>query len=686
MKPHIEIFGTWCLVIILAGAGCGTAEAERMTLGEGSGEDPVFAVHGPSGDPGGGQSPSDDGDAFGGPGGEDDPDDDPGCQDQDGDGAGPGCELGADCDDGNPHFTKSCPDCSTLLVEGCPCDAPGAGLVCYEGPIGTVGVGACTDGHRFCVNDHWGPCHDQVVPQDEICDDLDNDCDEEIDEGVLSPCGDCDPDCDGFDLGPDTPLPFLPGEENSEGVGLTEEGWLVLDSDEIDLSLIWIANSGEGTVSKLDTKTGNELGRYATCGDPSRTSVDLFGDVWVACRADGGVAKILRHELACPDKNGNGVVDTSRDLDGDGQISGGEMLPAGQDECIKFIVYPGGAVQRAAGVDSENHCWVGDWDAAVLRRLHPDDGSVVQSISIPNNPYGLVVDGDNIIWVAGRGGGRLVRVDPTTGQVDAYQSPYSETSPYGITLDNKGRIWVANCCSNHAVYRFDPATAQWSAAPTLDRPRGIAGSTDGHMYVANDQANSVAIIDADTMANLGQIDLGSGRFPVGMAVDFDGYIWAVNQSSSSATRIDPATGQIMGEHPVGQAPYTYSDMTGYTLHNFTAPQGHYDVTLSVLDGFGSATAAGDDGVLWTEVDLEVDTPPGSQVGIEVRSATTPGALAEATWQGPLGPFPPATLPATLTTLGEPLVGKLLEVRVWLYSTDNMATPVVKKVKASFSID
>ncbi len=610
---------------------------------------------------------------------------DPGCVDYDQDLHGEGCQAGADCDDENPNFFSSCPDCMTQVLSGCPCHAPGKLMQCYEGPLGTSGVGVCIAGSRECLqNGFWGDCVGQVVPKDEVCDGLDDDCDGNVDEGVLSPCGNCDPQCDGVQAGPGTPLPFAPDGENSEGVGLTPEGFLTLDAEEIDLSLIWIANSGEGTVSKLDTKTGKELGRYYTCADPSRTAVDLLGDVWVACRADGGVAKIRRHELACQDKNGNGFIDTSRDLDGNGKISPGEMVPPGQDECVKFVVYPGGGCQRAAGVDSENYAWIGEWNQPTLRRLHPEDGSVVQTIAIPNNPYGLVVDSKNIIWVAGRGGSRLVRVDPATGTVNSYQSPVSPTDPYGINIDSKGRVWFANCCGSHVAVRFDPVTGQWAQAQTQGRPRGIAASLNGRVYVANDESNSVAVIDADTMQNLGQISLGGGRFPVGMAVDFDGFVWAVNQGTSSATKIDATTGTIVGEYPVGSAPYTYSDMTGYTLHNFTAPQGYYQETFGLVGPLPGSVSADPNKIQWTSVSVDAEVPQGSHLEVEARVGNTKEALAIAAWQGPAGPFPDQTFPFDTTSWN--LIGQFLELRVWLVSDTQQTAPVVKKLSATFKVN
>ena len=597
------------------------------------------------------------------------------CVDKDGDGYGDNCYLGKDCDDLNPNFNIYCPPCQQQSVEGCKCQPEGAAEVCYDGDPGSVGIGECQLGQRFCTGGFWTACTGQVVPQPENCDNLDNDCDGTVDEGVLSPCGDCDPFCDTLEIGPDGQEDFEPTEENSEKVGLNIDGFLTLDSTKVDLAFIWIANSSANTVSKLDTKKCVETGRYSVCSNPSRTAVDLIGNVWAGCRNDGAVVKIAIDEALCIDKNGNGVIDTAKDTNGDGKVVGAEVYPTGQDECILFVTYPGGSCQRGLGVDKDNYAWVGEWYGAVLRRLHPDTGQVVQSINIPNNPYGLVIDQENVIWVSGRGGNKLVRVDPETGQVNSYSSNIGCFQPYGITLDYKGRVWIGNCCCNHVGYRFDPLTSTWAAAPTASRPRGVAGSSEGMMYVANDESSKVAKVDSDTMQTLGYANLGGGRFPVGMAIDFEGHPWAVNQSASSASKIDPDTMQVLCEVPVGSGPYTYSDMTGYALHNFTAPQGYYSHVFGGWEGFR---------VQWTAVyvDVEYGDPEFCFVKVRVRTADTPEELAAAPWQGFFGPYPPETFPLDLTVLPD-MDGRMLEVEVTLHSESKTCTPLVKSIEAKF---
>jgi large repetitive protein len=81
-----------------------------------------------------------------------------------------------------------------------------------------------------------------------------------------------------FDSGTSTGL-----EHNS-----TSDQLQLSNSSQSAFSYIWVPNSNEGTVSKVDTRTGMEVARYRTSNltysNPSRTIVDQNGSCWVANR------------------------------------------------------------------------------------------------------------------------------------------------------------------------------------------------------------------------------------------------------------------------------------------------------------------------------------------------------------------------------------------------------------------
>ncbi len=341
---------------------------------------------------------------------------------------------------------------------------------------------------------------------------------------------------------------------------------------EPDFSYLWACNSTQGTISKIDTVSVTEVGRYYTRpdlqGSPSRTSVSLSGNVAVANRT-GGITKIWAVEENCAESNGMAGIQTS---------VGNAPLPWDQEECRAWHIPFNFDSQRplawAPGEWNSTTCqWENEmlWTAGRYGQVDTevvlidgDVGIVVDSVNVPGlkaDQYGLyggAVDADGNFWTTGwASGNNLVRVDIDTMVATVWPGPSIVASShwYGMTVDVNGFIW--NCASR--VARFDPGTQMWTVSNEL--PNWSAGcmadsDPDGLLWLGS---NGAMAIDRDTFAVVHQWPTPSSY---GISIDFYGYVWTVN--GSGAHRVDPDTGTVTSYNGLTGA-YTYSDMTGYTL-------------------------------------------------------------------------------------------------------------------------
>jgi hypothetical protein len=360
------------------------------------------------------------------------------------------------------------------------------------------------------------------------------------------------------------------------------------DANDVEYSYIWIANSTQGTVSKINTRTMVEEGRYRTnpdgLGDPSRTSVGLSGNVAVANR-NGGVIKIIARPEECRDTNGDGEIQTSKGAD--------DILAWGQDECVAWYVEMPYASQRAIAWTAATELpqrgeFEGLWVTGVREdeevvHVHLLDGNTGQSIDevvVTGMPgatpreraYGGAVDGNNDFWFSNFGAGKLARVAFTDRKVDQWDKPHNS---YGITVDPDGRPWVCGV----TTARFDPATESWAEVTMPSDMFSFVGGcmVDGHSRLWKDVANSILFdgyaviaIDTESLEVVERIEIPTHAH--GISIDFDGRIWAVSGSAigpiptggEEAYRIDPETKEVQTVRGLVGA-YTYSDMTGFAL-------------------------------------------------------------------------------------------------------------------------
>jgi hypothetical protein len=349
----------------------------------------------------------------------------------------------------------------------------------------------------------------------------------------------------------------------------------------VEFSYIWIANTGEGTVSKVDTVSATEVGRYVTgpddYNDPSRTSVNLHGDMVVTNRdpmtAPSSVTKFIANIDECYDKNDNDVIDTS--------TGGSDVKLWGEDECMMWRTELGGSSSgaRATAWDGQEdpetglggHVWIGtcswiSYDQKVYK-LDGEWGDIEEEIWAPVGcAYGGAMDGNGGFWIYDSNQA-LARVDTETLEV----TTHSISCGYGISVDSQGRVWTGGWGNyvNSCVSRYDPLTDTEDVVEVAGAEflRGIAVGLEmsaGSVWAA-DTSGRLYQVDQETMEVVNNWNVGAYDM-IGVAIDFQGYVWTVSQMGNAAYKFNPET-ETQETVSIGLSPYTYSDMTGAQLAN-----------------------------------------------------------------------------------------------------------------------
>lgn len=352
-------------------------------------------------------------------------------------------------------------------------------------------------------------------------------------------------------------------------------------------NFVWVANSSKGTVVKINAGTGDIIGEYRTSpdgepGNPSRTTVDKDGNVWVANRDGNSVTRIgLAENGQWIDKNGNGKLDTSTGLgdvkgwtNADGADTNGGVSTA-EDECIITYTRTSSPGTRHVSVDGNNDVWVSGTGNRIFDLIDGETGNIIRTEGSVNlGGYGGLIDKNNVIWSANP----MLRWDTSkslTGPPGTNYMSYSHYNTYGMALDKYGNVWVSSL-GEDAVRKFSPSGILLGTFRQGNiYAQGLVADQNGDIWVAHSlYENTVGHLKNDG-TYVGTVDVGEG--PTGVAVDKNGKIWVTGFTDGIVCRIDPNLGPIgddgvtrVGEVdfktvPLGGNLYNYSDMTGSTL-------------------------------------------------------------------------------------------------------------------------
>ncbi|MEM4244714.1 MAG: hypothetical protein QXR60_00720 [Candidatus Nanoarchaeia archaeon] len=396
----------------------------------------------------------------------------------------------------------------------------------------------------------------------------------------------------------------------------TDKDYLKLGSDIQVFGYLWVANSAESSVSKVDTNSAKEVARYKTgpgsggTESPSRTAVDKDGNVWVGNRGGSmAVVKIAANKASCIDKNGNGKIDTSNDDNNNGVIDAGEILPWGSDECVLLSINHWPEIPlnsltqigpRALAIDSNGYVWVGTWSNYKYYKLDPVNGDKLAEGSLLTGAYGMAA-GQGVIWINEVGTG-ITSVDINTNQIKQrfgntiFGCSVNSHCFYVIAADKYNNVWVANWelgllqkleSSTGIVTNFSLPGAGVTASV-----RGVTIASNGMVWVTNCSADTGTVYKVLPVSFGGfakvlcSVDLGNrgGVSLAGLSEDNDKYVWAIS-GANKVFKLNPANCNVEAEVDVGGGPYTYSDATGNLVQQFIK-DGWWYVILGDATGSG----------------------------------------------------------------------------------------------------
>lgn len=259
---------------------------------------------------------------------------------------------------------------------------------------------------------------------------------------------------------------------------------------------VWVANSGEGTVSRIDARRRRVVKTIRVGRDPDSVAIGA-GSVWVTNTGDGTVSRIDER--------------TGRVL--------ARAIPVGSR--------PEGIAVGFGTV------WVVNaGDDAVTTVDVRSNRPAAERIAVGREPRDIDA-GEGSVWVTDRDG-EVQRIDPGA------RRPAGEPIRVGGVLRGirvaLGAVWVANA-DDGTVVQLDPAAGRQVGGPIAvgARPVGLALGGDS-IFVGNSDGTLIEIDVKGRRAEGEPIDVG--KRPVGVAVG-EGAVWVANNGSGTVTRVEP---------------------------------------------------------------------------------------------------------------------------------------------------
>ncbi|HAA54013.1 MAG TPA: hypothetical protein DCE42_04625 [Myxococcales bacterium] len=381
-----------------------------------------------------------------------------------------GCADKTDCDKrcvDTKTDESNCGKCGTvckseeLCLEGV-CRIPctnGDTRACYTGPAATQGVGTCQDGTQSCVNQIWNTCQGDTLPQTETCNNLDDDCNGQIDDNLARSCG--IGECRGSEICNAGTWAACNGKKPANEVCDNKDNNCDGKVDEgLSCTLSWSVSTFAGTTDGY--ADGDKL--QAQFSSPIRTLIDTQGNTFIS--------DVGNHRIRMIDAKG--VVTTFAGTGTKGTVNGGKATAQ--------FSSPAGI---AWGPQSQGiFMFVADFDGDKIRKIAYTNGAI------------------NVTTLAGSGAG---------GFKDGAAGVAEFNEPAGIAFDGMSNLYVADS-KNHAIRKVDLQGNVTTVVGTgsagfvngngtsaqLNTPSDVALDPNGNLLIVDALNHCIRILDVNT--------------------------------------------------------------------------------------------------------------------------------------------------------------------------------------------
>lgn len=231
-----------------------------------------------------------------------------------------------------------------------------------------------------------------------------------------------------------------------------------------------------------------------------------------------------------------------------------------------------------------------------------ESGSVV-AIELPSGstPRGVAIESEGLYaYVANHGNDNVTKINLTTNNTIGDSITVGD-GPWGLAAiydeaDDVRKVYVANHFSDTITVIVDDGSDETNETVNLDNdgldnttgPIGVALTPDGqYLYVANNMANTVSIIQTGNNTVVQTLNVGKG--PWGVAVGSDGdYVYVTNNLDGTVTVIDAEDQKVdgsaidVGDQPTGVASPRNGDFV-YVVNQGDVNDSDKDPSISKFD-------------------------------------------------------------------------------------------------------